>query len=166
VIEITDKALQTAAAKGMDEFLRVFTDKYKETVGGDPTAETMPLLNGEQHSLLAYRIFRDEVTEGGFCQLIQNGYGAYIFGNPFARVMRLWGAESFSKLVYRAKKIYDANREDLERERTDEEFMAMYEQYEAFDELEEEYGEMEAEVTETLARYVDGHLDLFAAVIG
>ena len=32
--------------------------------------------------------------------------------------------------------------------------------------LEEEYGEMEAEVTETLARYVDGHLDLFAAVIG
>ena len=166
MIEITDKALQTAAAKGMDEFLRVFTDKYKETVGGDPTAETMPLLNGEQHSLLAYRIFRDEVTEGGFCQLIQNGYGAYIFGNPFARVMRLWGAESFSKLVYRAKKIYDANREDLERERTDEEFMAMYEQYEAFDELEEEYGEMEAEVTETLARYVDGHLDLFAAVIG
>jgi len=54
----------------------------------------------------------------------------------------------------------------LERERTDEEFMAMYEQYEAFDELEEEYGEMEAEVTETLARYVDGHLDLFAAVVG
>ena len=71
MIEITDKALQTAAAKGMDEFLRVFTDKYKETVGGDPTAETMPLLSGEQHSLLAYRIFRDEVTEGGFCQLIQ-----------------------------------------------------------------------------------------------
>ena len=45
MIEITDKALQTAAAKGMDEFLRVFTDKYKETVGGDPTAETMPLLS-------------------------------------------------------------------------------------------------------------------------
>ena len=110
--------------------------------------------------------FRDEVTEGGFCQLIQNGYGAYIFGNPFARVMRLWGAESFSKLVYRAKKIYDANREDLERERTDEEFMAMYEQYEAFDELEEEFGEMEEEVTETLARYVDGHPELFATIVG
>ena len=38
-------------------------------------------------------------------------------------------------------RIYDAHREDLERERTDEEFMAMYEQYEAFDELEEEFGE-------------------------
>lgn len=166
MIEITDAALQAAAEKGTDEFVRVFTDKYRETVGGDPTAETMSLLSGEQHSLLAYRIFRDEVMEGGFCQLIQNGYGAYIFDNPFARVMRLWGAEKFSKLVYAAKKIYDANRDDLERERSDEEFMAMYEPYEAFDELEEEFGEMEEEVTGTLARYVDGHLELFATVVG
>ena len=52
---------------------------------------------------------------GGFCQLIQNGYGGYIFDNPFAKVMRLWGAEEFSKLVYKAKKIYDANRKDLEK---------------------------------------------------
>ena len=126
MIEITDTALQTAAAEGIDAFLRAFTDKYREALGGDPTAETISRLNGEQHSLLAYRIFRDEVTEGGFCQLIQNGYGVYIFDNPFARVMRLWGAERFSKLVYAAKKIYDAHREDLERERTDEEFMAMY----------------------------------------
>lgn len=165
MIEITDTALQAAAGKGMNEFLRVFTDTYKEAVGGDPTAETMSRLSGEQHSLLAYRIFRDEVLEGGFCQLIQNGYGAYIFDNPFARVMRLWGADRFSKLVYSAKKIYDANRADLEKERTDEEFMAMYEPYEAFDAIEEEYGEMEEEVTALVARYVDEHLELFATVV-
>ena len=93
MIEITDTALQTAAAEGIDAFLRAFTDKYREALGGDPTAETISRLNGEQHSLLAYRIFRDEVTEGGFCQLIQNGYGVYIFDNPFARVMRLWRSE-------------------------------------------------------------------------
>jgi hypothetical protein bfra3_15873 len=165
LIEIKDAALQKAAAKGMIDFIRVFTDKYKEAVGGDPAAQTMSRLNGEQHSLLAYRIFHDEVIEGGFCQLIQNGYGPYVFDNPFARVMRLWGAEEFSKLVYRAKKIYDANRQDLERERTEEEFMAMYEQYEAFDELEEEYGETEEEVTATIARYVDEHLELFATIV-
>jgi len=38
-------------------------------------------------------------------------------------------------LVYKAKKIYDAHRHDLEKERTEDEFMAMYEQYEAFDDL-------------------------------
>ena len=35
-----------------------------------------------------------------------------------------------------------------------------------FDELEEEFGEMEEEVTETLARYVDGHPELFATIVG
>lgn len=165
MIEITDAALQAAAAKGMNAFIRVFTDKYREVLDGDPTAEKMSLLNGEQHTLLAYTLLRDEVVEGGFCQLIQNGYGAYVFDNPFARVMRLWGAERFSKLVYAAKKIYDTHRDDLIRERTDEEFMAMYEQYEAFDELEEEFGEMEEEVSEIIARYIDQHIELFAAVV-
>jgi len=166
MIEVTDAALRQAAAEGMDAFIQVFTDAYKEAIGGELTAETMPLLTGEQHSLLAYQIFRDEVMEGGFCQLIQNGYGGYIFVNPFARVMRMWGVGDLSKLVYAARKIYDAHREDLERERTDEEFMAMYEQYEAFDELEDEFLEHEEEYTALVASYVDEHLELFAGIAG
>ena len=79
--------------------------------------------------------------------------------------MRLWGVEDFGKLVYRAKKIYDAHREDLERERTDDEFMAMYEQYEAFDELEEEFLEKEEGITAMVASYVDEHLELFAKIV-
>ncbi len=100
--------------------------------GGKINADTMPLLNGYQHTLLGYHFFREEVMEGGFVQLIQNGYGPYIFDNPFAKAMRMFGAKEFSKLIYEAKKIYDAHREDLEKERTEEEFMAMYEQYESF----------------------------------
>lgn len=165
MIKLSDAVLQKAAGEGMDEFIQVFTDKYKEVIGGELTAGTMALLTGEQHSLLAYQIFRDEIMVGGFCQLIQNGYGGYVFDNPFAKVMRLWGAEEFSKLVYRAKKIYDAHREDLEKERTEDEFMAMYEQYEAFDELEEEYFEMEEQVTAIVASYVDEHLELFAEIV-
>ena len=83
MIEVVESALQKAAGEGMDEFIQAFTDKYKEVIGGELTAETMPLLTGEQHSLLAYQIFRDEMMVGGFCQLIQNGYGGYIFDNPF-----------------------------------------------------------------------------------
>ena len=165
MVEVTYTALQQAAGEGMDAFIQVFTDTYKEVIGGGLTAETMPLLTGEQHSLLAYQIFRDELMEGGFCQLIQNGYGGYIFATPFGKVMRLWGVGDLSKLVYAAKKIYDAHREDLERERTDDEFMAMYEQYEAFDELEDEFLEKEEEYTALVASYVDEHLDLFAKII-
>lgn len=165
MIEIADAVLQKAAKEGMDEFIQAFTDRYREVIGGELTAETMPLLTGEQHSLLAYQIFRDEVMCGGFCQLIQNGYGAYIFENPFAKVMRTWGAEDLSKIIYKARKIYEDNREDLEKERTDDEFMAMYEQYEAFDDLEDAYLEMEEEITALVASYVDDHIELFAKII-
>lgn len=163
-VVIKDEVLRGAAERGIDDFLKVFTDKYMELVGGVPVAETMTLLNGYQHSLLGYHFFREEVSEGGFIQLIQNGYGPYIFDNPFAKSMRLFGAKDFSKLIYAAKTIYDTHREDLEKETTDEEFMAMYEQYEEFDDLEETYLDIEENVTAIIANYVDEHLDLFAEI--
>ena len=159
-IQIPEEKVIEAAQAGMDEFLKVFTDAYWERIGGSLTAETMPLLTGEQHVLLGYQIFRDEVLE-----LIQNGYGPYIFENPFAKAMRLFGMKEFSKLIYKARKIYDAHKDDLTRDCTDEEFMAMYERYEGFDPLEETFIEEEEDITSTLAHYVDEHLELFAEII-
>jgi len=121
----------------------------------------MPRLTGSQHVLLGYHILHEELMDGGFCQLIQNGYGPYIFDNPFAKAMRLWGMKEFSKVIYKAKEIYDKNKEDLTRERTDEEFMAMYEQYEQFDDLEDYFIENEEEITATIAYYVDEHIEEF-----
>ena len=163
-VAVSDAALREGAEKGMDAFLQVFIDGYLKVTGGEINAETMPLLNGWQHTLLGYHFFRQEVSDGGFVQLVQNGYGPYIFDNPFAKAMRLMGAKDFSKLVYKAKEIYDANRKDLERECTEDEFMAMYERYEAFDDLEDAFIEKEEEITEQIARYVDGHLEDFARI--
>ena len=164
-IKVSDEALRKGAEEGMDGFLQVFIDKYLEVTGGEINASTMPLLNGHQHTLLGYHFLREELNVGGFVQLIQNGYGPYIFDTPFAKAMRLFGLKEFSKLFYAAKKIYDENKEDLEKERDDEAFMAMYVEYEAFDDLEEKFMEMEEYVTAKLAEYVDEHLELFAEVV-
>lgn len=166
MIQVKDSDLQAAAGEGMDEFLNVLTDAYLAAIGGRLTAETMPLLNGNQHTLLAYRFFTDEMREGGFVQLIQNGYGGYIFGNPFAKALRLYGAKDMAKLIYKAKEIYDAHREELERETTEEEFNALYVDFEAFDELEEEYFDIEEEQTALIAAYVDEHIHDFVEVEG
>jgi len=98
-------------------------------------------------------------------QLIQNGYGSYIFDNPFAKALRLFGLTDLSKLVYKAKEVYDANRQELEKETNEEDFTAMYEQYEAFDELEESFFEIEEDCTNKIARYIDEHLSDFADTI-
>ena len=163
-INIEETKLQEAAGKGTDAFLGVVHDAILDAIGGEVNAETLPLLNGEQTTLLAYFILRQEVMDGGFIQLIHNGYGPFIFLNPFAKAMRLWGAHNFSKLIYKGRKLFEQYGDKLTADCTDEEFMALFEQYPAFDDLDDAFIEMEEEVTDTIAHYVDEHLEQFVAV--
>jgi len=165
MIKINDKDLTTASKTGMNEFLQVFIDAYLKEIGGELTAKTMPLLNGNQHTLLAWHFFSTEMRDGGFVQLIQNGYGGYIFANPFAKAIKQFGAVELSKLIYKAKEIYDPNKATLERETTDEEFNALYIEFEAFDDLEEIYFDIEEKQSAIIAAYVDEHIADFAEII-
>ena len=165
MIQLKDSAFTLAAEKGMDEYLQVFTNAYLEELGGELTAENMPLLNGSQHTLLAFHFFSKEMREGGFVQLIQNGYGGYIFANPFAKAIKQFGAVELSKLIYKAKEIYDPNKAKLEKQTTDEEFNEMYVDFEVFDDLEEIYFDIEEEQTSIVATYVQEHIADFAQII-
>ena len=165
MIQIKDADLAAEAGKGMDEFLQVLTDAYLDAIGGELTAENMPLLNGSQHTLLAFHFFTKEMREGGFVQLIQNGYGGYIFSNPFAKAIKQFGALELAKLIYKAKEIYDPNKSKLERDTTDEEFNALYVEFEVFDELEEIYFDIEEKQTSLIAAYVDEHITDFAEIV-
>jgi hypothetical protein len=165
MIQIKDTTLASAAGKGMDEFLQTFVDAYLTAIGGELTAENMPLLNGSQHTLLAFHFFTKEMRDGGFVQLIQNGYGGYIFTNPFAKAIKQFGAIELAKLIYKAKEIYDPNKAKLESETTDEEFNALYVEFEAFDDLEEIYFDIEEKQTSIIAAYVDEHIADFAEIL-
>ena len=119
-----------------------------EKAGGELTSENMSKLNSDEITLLAYSILRRELLEGGFVQLIQNGYGPFIFLNPFAKALRLWGAKDFSKWIYDARSIFEETRGVLERPtQSDEEFMGLYEQYPEWDEFDDYFIEMEPETT-------------------
>lgn len=165
MIQINDSVLAKAAEQGMDEFLKVFVDAYINEIGGALTAENMSKLNGSQHTLLAWHYFTTEMRDGGFVQLIQNGYGAYVFINPFAKAIKQFGAVELSKLIYKGREIYEPNRKALERETTEEEFNALYVEFEAFDELEETYFDIEEKQTALIAAYVDEHIEEFAEIV-
>lgn len=148
----------------MDEFICLFADSILQGVGGQLTTQNMSQLNTDQITLLAYRWMRDEVMDGGFVQLIHNGYGSFIFENPFARAVKAWGMRDLSKLIYDARKLYLENRQEIEKDCTDEEFMAMFERFPAFDDIDDNFVEHEEEWTETVARYIDEHIEAFAKV--
>ena len=161
---IHDTALKEAASKGTDEFLTLVHDKILEAVGGEVNAETLLQLNGEQTTLLAYFILREEVMDGGFIQLIHNGYGPFIFLNPFAKVMRIWGVHDLCKLIHKGRKLFVKYKDKLCADCTDEEFMALFEQYPEFDDLDDKFIEMEEELTDIIAHYVDDNLENFLTI--
>lgn len=165
-IKINDKDLATAANEGMDQFLTTIINAFKQQVGEEElNAQAMQQLTADQITLWGYMILRDELMDGGFVQLIYNGYGPFFFDNPFAKAMRFWGLHDFSKLLYKAKKVYDEHKADLTKERSDEDFMALFEQYPEFDDLDDEFVEEEEDITSAVAYYVDEHMTDFVEIV-
>lgn len=164
IAKVKDSDLRNAASAGMDEFLKVFTDAIMASVGGELTADTMAELNSDQITLLAYDILHNEVMDGGFVQLIYNGYGSFLFRNPFAKAIKGWGIDELASLVKKAGKLYFKYKNEIERECTDDEFMAMFEQYPEFDDLDDLFVENEETWTGMVACYVDEHTERFVTV--
>lgn len=164
IAKVKDSDLRNAASAGMDEFLKVFTDAIMASVGGELTVDTMAELNSDQITLLAYDILHNEVMDGGFVQLIYNGYGSFLFRNPFAKAIKGWGIDELASLVKKAGKLYFKYKNEIERECTDDEFMAMFEQYPEFDDLDDLFVENEETWTGMVACYVDEHIERFVTV--
>lgn len=163
-VTISDATLRKAAGEGMDAFVGAFVTAIKEAIGGELTGETMAELNSDQITLLAWDVLHEEVMDGGFIQLIHNGYGPFIFKNPFAKALKLWGMRELSKLIYDAHTLYAKYHEKIEKDCTDEEFMALFEQYPEFDDMDDEFVEKEEEWTSDIAHYIDENIARFALV--
>lgn len=163
-VVVRDADLQQAATEGMDAFIDVFVDAIYESVGGKLDTDALKRLNVAQITLLAYKILRDEVMDGGFVQLIHNGYGGFIFLNPFARAIREWGLVDLCRLVRNTHSLYKKYCEDIEKDCTDDEFMAMFEKYPEFDEYDDKFVENEEEWTSIVAHYIDDNIGMFADI--
>ena len=163
-ITVNEQDIIKAAGEGMDAFLMLFHDRIMEAIGGRLDAETMPLLNGEQITLLAYVALRDEVMDGGFVQLIHNGYGPFIFLNPFAKAVKEWGMRDLSKMLYSVHSLFKKYRDELEKECTDDEFMELFEKHPEFDDYDDDFVENEERFTAQVAEYIDNNIEKFAII--
>ena len=164
-ITIKDYDLSQAAMEGMDQFLSMFIKAIRDAIGGEPSEETMAELNADQMTLLCWDTLHEEVMSGGFIQLIHNGYGPFIFKNPFAKALnKMWHMRDLSKKLYEVHTLWLATREELERDCTDDEFMALYERFPQFDDYDDWFIENEEEMTEQIAHYVDENIEKFAKV--
>ncbi|GAB6981763.1 DMP19 family protein [Prevotella dentasini] len=162
-VKIKDSVLREAS-KEMDTFVQTFVNAIEETIGGQLNAENMQQLNTDQITLLAWHYLHDEMMDGGYVQLIHNGFGAFIFKNPFAVAVRNWGLETLYTHIRHAKKYYERYHESIEQDMTDEEFMALYEQMPEFDQYDDDFIVNEEQWTNMIAAYIDDHITDFATI--
>ena len=163
-VKMNDNLLQQAASEGMDAFVHAFVEAIRQSIGHELTTDTMSQLNADQITLLAWAILHEEVMDGGFVQRIHNGYGPFIFKNPFAKAVKLWGMRDLSKLIYDAHTLYLKHHEAIEKDCTEDEFMALFEQFPEFDDLDDTFVENEESWTEQIAEYIDQHIEKFAHI--
>ncbi len=156
--------MRQAAGESMDAFVGAFVKAIREAIGGELTAENMGQLTSDQITLLAWDTLHEEVMDGGFVQLIHNGYGPFMFKNPVAKALKLWGLRDLSKLIYDAHTLYTKHGTAIEKDCSDEEFMALFEQFPDFDNLDDEFIEHEEDWTALIAEYIDQNIEKFATI--
>lgn len=164
-VKIKDEVLQKAAAEGMDAFVGAFVNAINDAIGGTLTAETMAELNADQITLLAWDILHKEVMDGGFVQLIHNGYGAFIYKNPFAVAIKGWGLIELCRMIRKSHALYNKYHEEIEKDCTDEEFMALFERMSEFDDFDDKFVENEEQWTDEIAHYIDDNIEKFATIV-
>ena len=76
----------------------------------------------------------------------------------------MWGLRELSKLIYDAHTLWLKHREEIERDCSDEEFMALFERFPEFDDLDDAFVENEEEWTAMIAHNVDEHIERFAFI--
>lgn len=114
-VNISSETLKQAAQEGVDEFVLAVKDAIVDAAGGELNAAALGNLNAEQVTLWGYFILREEVMDGGFIQLIYNGYGSFFFRNPFARAVEGWGMDELASIIRKAHRVYDKTGRNLRR---------------------------------------------------
>lgn len=144
-------------------YLFVILEKYFDIM--DKDKEAAKYFNAHQHTLLAYNYFYGEVCNGGFIQLVQNGYGPYIFEGPLSKTLKEWGVTETAEIIEKATAIYDKYKNELTKETNVEEFSELYEKITDFTDLEDRYYEIMDDEAEKLKNYVKNNLDNFCVLV-
>ena len=161
----TIPAATLAGAASDDEYLYLVVEAYEQLASPSAPLTKLDSFTNEAAVLLLFSTLKGQVENGGFIQLIQNGYGPAIFDSPLSQDLARWGATQTAELLDQARAIYQAHRAYLVRPRALAEFSALYKEFIQFEFLENQFYDLAASQTASVRAYVAQHLSQFARVV-
>lgn len=118
-------------------------------------------LSPGQELLLRYDYVRMQVMQGGFIQLLQNGYVGLL--PPLPEMLSQVGAAEMAQVIDDVLRVFALNNEALSRETTVEEFARLYEEFKEFEALDASFESLNAETEIILVDYALRFPDEFMA---
>ncbi len=119
-------------------------------------------LNDAQQLLLCFDYLRNQVLQGGFIQLLHNGYVGLLPEMP--RQLEAVKNDEMAALIDEVLKHYVAHHETLEAELSPEAFAKLYVSLPAFIPLDERFEKLQPETMHKLMEFAREKPELFAAI--
>lgn len=120
-------------------------------------------LTDGQQLLLSYDYVREQVMQGGFIQLIQNGYIHLLPQMP--GWLNEIGDVEMSLLLDDVLKVYVLNHELLDKKTTVEEFALLYQELKEFEILDERFYNLNDNTRDLILNYASKHIEDFVKVV-
>jgi len=118
-------------------------------------------LSPGQELMIRYDYVRMQVLQGGFIQLIQNGYIGLL--PPMPDMLKQVESPEMAELLDNVLKVYTLNVEYLSKETTVEEFAKLYQEFTEFIALDERFTRLNEETERHLVDYALKYPDEFIA---
>jgi hypothetical protein len=108
-------------------------------------------LSAGQELLIRYDYVRMQVLQGGFIQLIQNGYVDLLLAMP--EMLQQIGAPEMAQLLDDVLRVYALNKDTLGKETSVEEFAKLYSEFTEFDVLDAQFASIHPDTENIIVAY-------------
>lgn len=125
------------------------------------TFDFMNELSAGQQLLLGYDYMRTQVSQGGFIQLIQNGYIGLL--PSLIEQLIMVGATDMAQVLDDVLKVYVLNIDQLGKQTTVEEFAKLYDEFKEFETIDARYTALNLETERKMLDYAIHNRGEFAA---
>lgn len=120
-------------------------------------------LSEGQQLMLSYDYVRMQVLQGGFIQLIENGYIGLLPDMP--EWLNKIGAPEMAKIIDDVLKVYVLNKDILGKTKTVEDFALLYEELKEFEAIDESFRQLNDDTNRKILNYAIAHIDEFAKLV-
>lgn len=160
---VSKAAFEEKKAGSAEELFEFLVEPLHEELYKQQDFTFIDELSAGQQLLISYDYVRMQVLQGGFIQMIQNGYVGILPAMP--EWLKMVKDRHMAKTIDDVLKVYVLNREMLDKQTSVEEFAKLYDELKEFETLDEQFMAQNDDTIKLITDYALAHTDDFVKIV-